>query len=235
MFWYRRDPDAQLGVGVAFTSADLDLGDLRDRAGRDADLARLGDALGVPVAIVAQVHGDRVVRAPAATGAGPVLDLTGEQADALWTTEPGLAVAVRVADCVPVVLAAADGSAVAAVHAGRPGLLNGVIGRAVETLREATQGPLLAWVGPHVCGACYEVPAAMAAEASQALGIPATTTTWGTPSLDLTAAALRQLADAGVTAEQVGGCTREEAALHSYRRDAELAGRLVGLAWMPRR
>lgn len=237
MFWFRRDPDARLGVGVAFTSADLDLGDLRDRAARDADLARLGAALGVPVGIVAQVHGNAVVRAARPPSPGDVapLDLTCERADALWTSEPGLAVAVRVADCVPVCLAADDASVVAAVHAGRPGLLNGVLGRAVADLRAVTDAPLRAWIGPHVCASCYEVPGAMAREASAALGIASATTSWGTPALDLTAAAVRQLEAAGVATEFVGGCTREEPRLHSYRRDGADAGRLVGAIWIAER
>ena len=232
MFWYRRDPDARLGVGVAFTSAELDLGDLGPRERRDADLTRLGERLGVPVAIVSQVHGDAVVRV-GRPDAGAFLDRGDARADAVWTTEPGVAVAVRVADCVPIYLAAADGSAVAAVHAGRPGLLAGVIGAAVAQLRAATGAGLRAWVGPHVCASCYEVPAAMSAEASAQLGVAPATTAWGTPALDLTAAALRQLARAGVDdVEAVGGCTREEPALHSHRRDGAAAGRLVGAIWM---
>ena len=51
MFWYRRDPDARLGVGVAFTSAELDLGDLGPRERRDADLTRLGERLGVDLTV----------------------------------------------------------------------------------------------------------------------------------------------------------------------------------------
>ena len=94
--------------------------------------------------------------------------------------------------------------------------------------------PLRAWVGPHVCSECYEVPAEMAEEAAAALGVEPTVTRWGTPSLDLTAAAARQLAEAGVPAEFVGGCTREEADLHSYRRDGSSSGRLVGAVWRGR-
>jgi copper oxidase (laccase) domain-containing protein len=63
--------------------------------------------------------------------------------------------------------------------------------------------------------------------------VPATyaTTSWGTPSLDLGAGVLAQLAESGVPAVRVGGCTREDESLHSYRRDGTAAGRLAGVVW----
>lgn len=231
MFVFRRDPDATLGVGVAFTSADLDLGDRQDAGARAAAYARLGAALGVPIAAVSQVHGSDVVRATAGPGASGLVDLTARRADALVTTQPGLAVAVRVADCVPICVAATDGSAVAAVHAGRNGLLRGVIGAAVAELRSVTDAELVAWVGPHVCGRCYEVPDDMARDAAARLGTPVPTTRWGTLGIDLGAAARTQLEAGGVRVTEVGGCTLEERHLHSHRRDADRAGRMVGLVW----
>lgn len=232
MFVFRRDPDAALGVGVAFTSAALDLGDRQPPGRRAAAYARLSDAVGVPIAVARQVHGARVLRVD--DGAIPVdglLDLTAHEADALVTTATGVAVAVRVADCLPICIAATDGSAVAAMHAGRQGLLDGVIGAAVAELRTTTASDLVAWVGPHVCGTCYEVPDAMASAAAERLGTPVPTTRWGTLGIDLGGAALRQLEAAGVRATPVGGCTLEEGHLHSHRRDAERSGRMVGLVW----
>ncbi len=63
--------------------------------------------------------------------------------------------------------------------------------------------------------------------------VPATraTTSWGTPALDLGAGVRAQLADAGVPVVEVGGCTREDDTLHSYRRDGAAAGRLAGVVW----
>lgn len=231
LFVHQRDPDADPGVGVAFTSDALDLGDRQPADARAADFARLSDALGVPVAIAAQVHGADVLSVTAPPGSRGLVDLTAHRADALVTTQPGLAVAVRVADCVPVVIASADAAVVGAVHAGRPGLLAGVIGAAVDVMRTHSDAALTALVGPHVCGACYEVPAAMADEVGAALGLSPTTTSWGTPSVDLGAAALAQLRTAGVAASPVGECTLHGARLHSHRRGAD-AGRQVGLAWI---
>ena len=78
--------------------------------------------------------------------------------DALVTAEPGTVLMVRVADCVPVLLADAGRGVVAAVHAGRPGLAAGVVPAAVAAMRALGADRVTAWVGPHVCGACYEVP-----------------------------------------------------------------------------
>ena len=230
MFVFRRDPDAALGIGVAFTSARLDLGDHQGAAPRAAAFDVLGAALGIPVAAVQQVHGRDVVRAEVVAGASGVVDLTAERADAIVTTQAGLGIAVRVADCLPICLAAVDGSAVAAVHAGRDGLLEGVIGAAVAALREHTSAGLVSWVGPHICGACYEVPADMASDAAARLGVPRATTSWGTPAIDLGAAAVAQLVDAGVPVEVVGGCTLHATGSHSHRGGS--TGRQVGVVWI---
>ena len=232
MFIHRRDPDAEIGVGVAFTSAALDLGDNQPAEPRAAAYAALSDALGVPVAVTAQVHGNDVWWADAPGDTPGLVDATRHEADALVTTREGLGLAVRVADCVPILLATTDGAVVAAVHAGRAGLLNGVIGRAVDAMRSASAAPLVAWVGPHVCAACYEVPAAMAAESCERLGVAATTTSWGTPSLDLGAATAAQLAGAGARVEFQGGCTLHGQGLHSHRGGS--TGRLVGVIWRAR-
>ena len=232
MFVHRRDPDARLGVGVAFTSAALDLSDRQDPTSRARAYARLSREVGVPVAVAAQVHGADVLRVGPPAAASGLIDLTSQHADALVTTHPGVAVAVRVADCVPICIAATDASAVAAVHAGRNGLLGGVIGAAVAAVRAVTDADLVAWVGPHVCATCYEVPHALAREAAERLGTPIPATRWGTEGIDLGAAARLQLRAAGVAATDVAGCTLEDDHLHSHRRDADRAGRMAGLVWI---
>ncbi|WP_342371982.1 polyphenol oxidase family protein [Propioniciclava soli] len=229
MFHHHSDPGAD-GVGVAFTSAELDLGDRQTGAARADAFARLSQSLGVPVAIVGQVHGAAVADADQAPLVASGLVDLGVEADAVLTSRRGLAVAVRVADCVPILLAAADGGAVAAVHAGRAGLLAGVIGAAVARLRERSAAPLRAWIGPHICGACYEVPPELAADAAARLGVPVPRTRWGTTGIDLGAAAARQLAEAGAAVTVVPGCTLTTPTLHSHRRDPG-GGRQVGLIW----
>ena len=118
---------------------------------------RFGLALGAQPVWLNQVHGHTVVRLSAEhlrPGAGlPV-------ADASVCTEPGIACAVLVADCLPVLLCSADGRGVAAAHAGWRGLAGGVIDRTVAALCAAVAcppGELLAWLGPCIGQPAFEV------------------------------------------------------------------------------
>jgi copper oxidase (laccase) domain-containing protein len=96
-------------------------------------------------------------------------------------------------------------------------------------MRELGAATITAWIGPHVCGRCYEVPQHMQAEVGAAVPASIATTSWGTPSLDLGAGVRAQLASEGVSVHDVSRCTRETADLYSYRRDGARAGRLAGL------
>ncbi|AGB24121.1 uncharacterized protein, YfiH family [Mycobacterium sp. JS623] len=175
-----------------------------------------------------QVHGDHVVVVD-----GPV-EAAVDNTDALVTTTPRLALAVVTADCVPVLMGDARAGVVAAVHAGRVGAQNGVVARTVEAMLEAgaRAGDISALLGPAVSGANYEVPEEMAAEVEAALPGSRTTTSRGTPGLDLRAGIARQLTTLGITAIDVDPrCTVADRNLFSHRRDAP-TGRLASLVWM---
>ena len=94
-----------------------------------------------------QVHGSGVVRLSGSSPAGE------SEGDIAITDRAGLACTVLTADCVPILLAAGDGSQVAAVHAGWRGLAAGI----VEVAAALFSGPFLAWLGPHICAGCYRV------------------------------------------------------------------------------
>lgn len=223
------DPADGVRVEVAFTDASVDLQGHRD--GFEADLAAVVAATGVPFARLSQVHGDEVVVVTEEPPHGPSDRVP--TADALVTTRRGTGLMVRAADCVPVILAAPYAGVIGAVHAGRVGVTLDVVGRTVERMQELGAGALRAWVGPHVCGRCYEVPAQMRDEVAALVPETRAETSWGTPSLDLAAGVDAQLAARGVQAVHVGRCTREDERLHSYRRDGAASGRLAGLVWMP--
>ena len=141
----------------------------------------------------------------------------------------------RAADCVPVLLADPETGWIGAVHSGRPGLAAGVLPAALDQLRTQGASPTTAWIGPHVCGACYEVPAEMRAEVAAVVPEAASTTSWGTPALDLGAGIRAQLRDAGITdVREVGACTREDPTWPSYRRDGAAATRFAGVIWSHR-
>lgn len=233
MFSFRNDPGAD-GAGVAFCDAVGPGGtrlDLADRAGAAApDWGLVEDALGVRLLHPRQVHGTTVL------AVGPDSDAAGcaaTSADALVTTTRGVGLAVRVADCLPVLLADPAAGVVAAAHAGRVGLAAGVLPATVERMRELGADRLTAWIGPHICAGCYEVPGAMRAEVAAGLPGAWATTTWGTPALDLGGAATVQLEAAGCRVVRVDPCTRETPGLHSYRRDGAASGRQAGIVWLP--
>jgi len=141
--------------------------------------------------------------------------------------------AVRVADCLPVLLADPAAGVVAAAHAGRVGLVAGVLPATLAAMRRRGARSITAWIGPHICGACYEVPGAMRADVARTLPGAWSTTSWGTPALDLGGAATIQLEAEGCLVHRVDPCTRETPTLHSHRRDAAAAGRQAGIVWLP--
>lgn len=189
-------------------------------------------ALGVDPAGVVwmnQVHGAGVAVVEEPWGERPVPEV-----DALVTTRRGLALAVLTADCVPVLLADPVAGVVAAAHAGRPGMLAGVVPAAVRAMTElgAEPGRIVARTGPAVCGRCYEVPEAMRAEVTAAEPAAHAETSWGTPAVDVSAGVHAQLDRLGVRdREQSPVCTRESDDHFSYRRDRS-TGRLAGYVWL---
>ena len=202
---------------------------LRALGAPEGRLRSMRQVHGADVAYVGRPDGPRDPRRPRDAGELPV-------ADALVTDEPGTVLSARAADCVPVLLGDDEAGLVAAVHAGRVGLAAGVVPQAMAALRGRGARRVTAWVGPHVCGRCYEVPAALRDEVDAAVPGTATETSWGTPGLDLGAGVRRQLqaAGSGVEVEVVAHevCTVEDPRYYSHRRDGAAAGRHAGLVWL---
>jgi YfiH family protein len=216
------------GVSAAFTDSGagnlaLHVGD--DPAAVQRRREQLEAVLGIErrsLRFMNQVHGTAVAVVERGSGT--------PDADAMVSR--ALPLAVMVADCIPVLLAgaSADGPVLAAVHAGRPGVANGVIPAAVDAMESLGGSDIKAWLGPSICGSCYEVPAALRDQVAAAVPATWSTTSWGTPALDLPAGARSQLEDAGVGVEYAGPCTLETDSLYSYRRSTD-TGRFAGLVW----
>ena len=169
-----------------------------------------------------QVHGAEVIEVDGPWGGAP------PPVDAMVTRRTDLALAVLVADCVPVLLHDAAAGVLGAVHSGRPGMVAGVVVRAVEAMRDLGARSISATVGPSVCGRCYEVPEEMARAAAATTPAAAARSWTGTAAIDVAAGVVEQLATADVAVRWVPGCTREDENLYSYRRDGR-TGRFAGV------
>lgn len=225
------------GIRVAFT--DRAAGNLAPRVGGNPDAAvrfrhALEEELGIAsgaLRFMNQTHS--TVVAEAGTAATP-------DADALVSPTGTDALAVLVADCVPVVLVgstARNESITAVVHAGRKGVEGNIAGQTVVDLRQRGAESISAWIGPSICGKCYEVPEGMREEVAGAVPLTRSTTRWGTPALDLPAGVRGQLEAAGAAVRDLGAndnpCTLENERLFSHRAvgQGRPVGRLAGLVW----
>ena len=185
---------------------------------------------------VQQVHGRDVVRVTAGEHRHGVLARV--QADAIWTEDPGVAVAIRTADCAPILLAALDGrdrvGAVAAVHAGWRSACARIVERTVGMLcaRGFRLGAMRAAVGPAIGPNAFEVGPEVIAAARRSLDgerPPCHAGTSARPRLNLPELVRRQLIRAGLQTGQVEVldlCTHTESEkFYSHRRDRGQTGR----------
>jgi len=194
-----------------------------------ANRAALESMLGLPAAPrwLRQVHGAAVAET-GADGAEP-------EADAAVTRTRGEPLAILTADCLPVLFCALDGSEVAAAHAGWRGLAGGVLEATLSHLRTPA-GEVMAWLGPCIGAASYEVGAEVREafiaddEAAGACFVPTRPGHW---LCDLAGLARRRLERAGVSAVHGGGFdTLADLRFYSYRRDAARSGRFATLIWL---
>ncbi|MET1063189.1 MAG: polyphenol oxidase family protein [Aeromicrobium sp.] len=236
MFWHRRTVGR---VELAFTDRDggssegpwssLNLGtsngDVDDLVRRNLEL--VSEELDVDRLVrMTQVHGAEVAWTDeVAAGETPV-------ADVLLTDEPGVGVLVRVADCTPIVIVGLDEPVAAVVHCGREGLVKGVVMAAVGSLRERGAEALEAYVGPRACGRCYELPEEMVDAIGAVVPEARSTTSWGTPAIDVGAGVMAQLRELGIPATDLGAheCTIEDERFYSYRRQGQDSGRFGAVA-----
>lgn len=182
------------------------------------------------VTVLHQVHGATVVRVEAPTGwAVPFAE-----ADGAYTTERDVVLAVRVADCVPVLLAGPG--VVGVAHAGWRGVTGGVVPelvRAMVATGVAATG-LAAAIGPCIHPDAFEVGPEVVDELAAA-GIPRSVAVHhvgprGRPQVDLVACVAHQLREAGVTRiGVVDRCTATDPELYSHRRDGPETGRSAGV------
>lgn len=179
---------------------------------------------------VHQVHGGDVLRV--ATGE-PFEN--GQRGDALVSDDPERVLAIRVADCVPILVAMSDGRTVAAIHAGWRGVIAGVVGAVLREMTSDRRTDLIAAIGPCIGIDAFEVGPEVIEAFMNCFGELALVRTRSADRghVDLREAVRRQLVDAGVSPERIDTtdrCTfRDSDEFFSHRRDNGVTGRMAAL------
>jgi len=207
---------------------DFDMGDDAEASVRNRELLlrRLGFAPD-RLAVQEQVHSATVTEV---TESGLV-----PASDAMFTVTPGLALGIKTADCVPVLLASPHNHLVAAAHAGWKGCTNGLLPALLERLNSEgiPMDELYAWIGPAAGPDHYEVSDDIAAQFPDECVLR---TDDQKPRVDLQRTCRLQLLSAGIPGEQIetsSYCTMCHPALfYSYRREGERAGRMLAIIGM---
>ena len=222
------------------SSAPYDTLNLGDHVGDDPaavaeNRRRYAQTLRARPVFLKQVHGRGVIRLGADTP-------DGTEADACWTTDPGVACTMMVADCLPVLLADRAGRIVGAAHCGWRGLADGVLEALWREMaaRAGAAGEMLAWLGPCIGPEAFEVgPEVRAAFVTKDAGAAAAFRAHGEGKFlaDLPALARRRLAAIGIDAVHGNDGSRawctvsEPSRFFSHRRD-RLSGRLAASIWL---
>jgi YfiH family protein len=205
---------------IHFTSAphNLALHTGEDPITVHANRSSLSRDLQIPtIQFMHQTHSDVVLTVNSASE----IDL---EADALVTQQPGLGLAVLVADCIPLLLSSP--TCVAAVHVGRVGMTNGIIDKTLDLMEGLGARGIFAWIGPSICGNCYEVSPEMYDEVTTFF--PGSATSATQHALDLPRGTIQILRERGIDTHALGLCTRENSQFFSYRRDKS-TGRQAGV------
>ena len=206
------------------SNAPYDSANLGDHVGDDSldvlsNRALLEAQIGVPIIFMNQIHGDTVVLVES-TSSTPTCD-------ALITTERNLALAVMVADCIPLLLK--SDVAVAAVHVGRKGLMNGVARKTIDAMRDLGAEVIHSYIGPNICGSCYEVGADIFNEVVSKYPSSDSSNRTGKATLDLVSGLKTDLKDTVLL--DLSSCVLEDKNSFSYRRDG-ITGRQAGVIWL---
>ena len=207
------------GVSKApFNSANLGLHVGDDPFDVSTNRATLERQIEMPIVFMNQIHGDTVVLVED-SNAKPTCD-------ALITTNHRLAIAVMVADCIPLLLK--SDVAVAAVHVGRKGLINKVARKTIDAMRDLGAEVIYSYIGPSICGNCYEVSEEIFKEVTATYPSTDSSSRTGKFTLDLTSGLKSDLKDTVLL--DLSSCVFEDKNTFSYRRDG-ITGRQAGVIW----
>lgn len=200
-----------------------------DPANVNANLAVVSGLLGLPRSRVVTMGAAHSAQIAVVNEPGHV-----EGVDVLISTSPDLVLVALGADCATIALSGAG--IIGVVHCGWRGLAADVVGAAVARMRSECDGSLEAVVGPAVCGRCYPVTPErieeLSTSVSAAVGARSiSTSSDGQPSIDIRAGICERLAELGVPTRVIGGCTVEDVALFSHRRDGVTGRQGIAVAF----
>jgi YfiH family protein len=179
---------------------------------------KLSDELGMPIVFMDQFHSDKIVRVDS--------NEVTHKCDSIITTEAKLALAVLVADCIPLLLK--SDVAIAAVHVGRAGLMNEIALKTIAEMENLGAERISGYIGPSICGDCYEVSQEIHNEVVIKYPNSDTYQKTGKYTLDLVAGLKSQLRN--VLIHDHGSCVLEDSNFYSYRRSGT-TGRQAGVIW----
>lgn len=217
----RRDIDGRVAVAAVTERSDGDVhpGTVDADTLSQRQLALTGNRW----IMLDEVHGVEVVVVDALTSVAWPLAGTGDILVAVTSKET---LAIWVADCAPLALFGANGTARVVAHAGWRGLANGVVDSAVDALEATGTTVAAAVLGPCIHACCYEFGDAdlelVARGVGACPGEVTGSTEWGTRALDVPAAITAALARRDIEVDLAGTCTGCDRRFRSYRRRAEL-------------
>ncbi|MEA2338616.1 MAG: purine-nucleoside/S-methyl-5-thioadenosine phosphorylase / adenosine deaminase [Thermoanaerobaculia bacterium] len=221
-------PSLPEGFGLFYTTIDFE-GHLKgDAVAKLMCIVRERFGIDASLATCAQVHGKTVVRADKNTREC-------DSCDALWSSESGTALGIKVADCLPVTLADMERGVIANIHSGWRGAVQKIAAEAIDAIGGVT-ADAQAWLGPSIRVCCFEVGEEVVEQFRESYAEAERFVDRGgaKPHIDLPALTTALLIERGIKPQNIhdsGLCTRCDGSIfHSYRRDAKRGGRNLAIA-----
>jgi YfiH family protein len=224
-------PSLPPGFGLFYTTIDFE-GRLDDE--RSASLMRiLNDRFHIDASLTTctQVHGNNVVRAREGSSWSEC-----DSCDGLWSSDPGIALGIKVADCLPVTIADMKHGVIANVHSGWRGAVRRITDAAIDAMTGLVPADADAWLGPSIRVCCFEVGEEVVDQfrASYPDAARFVDRRGAKPHIDLPRLTAALLAERGFAPDRIHDsalCTRCDGSIfHSYRRDAKRGGRNLAIA-----
>jgi YfiH family protein len=223
-------PSLPDGFGLFYTTVDFEGRLNADAAARLMRVVRERFGIEAALATCTQVHGRNVVRAQRDTTWREC-----DSCDGLWSSEPGTALGIKVADCLPVTIADMQHGVIANVHSGWRGAVQKIAAEAIDAIGGVTPNTQ-AWLGPSIRVCCFEVGGEVVDQFRESYAEAELFVDRGgvKPHIDLPRLTAALLIERGILPPNIhdsGLCTRCHGSIfHSYRRDAGRSGRNLAIA-----